>query len=56
MLGNKEAWQSRIDQGMDVIMHSVINGKGAMPPRGTCAECSDDDLRAAVQYMISKVQ
>jgi cytochrome c5 len=23
-----------------------------MPPRGTCGNCSDDDLKAAVEYMV----
>lgn len=56
LLGNKDAWQPRIDQGMDALMNTALNGKGAMPPRGTCADCSDDDLRAAIEYMVSKVQ
>lgn len=55
-LGDKEAWQPRIAQGMDVLMNSAINGKTAMPPRGTCMACSDDDLKAAIEFMISKVQ
>jgi cytochrome c5 len=56
MLGDQAAWEPRIAQGMDGLMHTAINGKGAMPPRGTCATCTDDDLRAAIEYMISKVQ
>lgn len=56
LLGNKEAWEPRIAQGMDTLLQTAINGKGAMPPRGTCADCSDDDLRAAIEYMVSKVQ
>ena len=42
--------------GIDTLVESVTNGKGAMPPRGTCTDCSDNDLRAAVEYMVSKVQ
>ncbi|MGE5152658.1 MAG: c-type cytochrome [Bdellovibrio bacteriovorus] len=56
LFGNKEAWEPRIAQGKDNLLQSVINGKGAMPPRGTCGDCSDDDLKAAIEYMISKVQ
>jgi hypothetical protein len=26
-----------------------------MPPRGTCAACSDDDLRAVIEYMLVQV-
>lgn len=56
LFGNKEAWEPRIAQGMDTLLQTAINGKGAMPPRGTCADCSDDDLRVAIEYMVSKVQ
>ena len=55
-LGDQAAWAPRIEKGMDELMNTVLNGKGAMPPRGTCMACSDEDLRAAVEYMISQVQ
>lgn len=50
--GDKAAWEPRIAKGMDAIMEVVINGKGAMPPKGTCMDCSDDELKATSQYMI----
>jgi cytochrome c5 len=53
-LGDKAAWEPRAAQGIDTLLQTAIDGKGAMPPRGTCAACSDDDLRAAIQYMLSK--
>ena len=55
LFGNKEAWQSRIDLGLDALLQTAIAGKGAMPPRGSCPECSDDDLKAAIEFMVSKV-
>ena len=55
-LGDKGAWEARVALGMDALLKTAIDGKGAMPPRGTCATCSDDDLRAAIEYMVSKVQ
>lgn len=55
-LGDKAAWEARIAQGMDALLTTAINGKNAMPPRGTCATCSDDDLKAVIEYMVSKVQ
>ena len=51
--GDKEAWAPRIATGMDAIMTVVKNGKGAMPPKGTCMDCSDEDLKKAVEYMIN---
>jgi len=51
--GDKEAWAPRIATGEEALMSSVINGKNAMPPKGTCMDCSDADLKAALQYMTS---
>jgi len=48
---DKDAWAPRIATGMDAMMNTVMNGKGAMPPRGACPDCSDDDLKNAVAYM-----
>lgn len=50
--GDKAAWEPRMAQGIGQLLQIVIAGKGAMPPRGTCADCSDDDLRAAIEYML----
>ncbi len=55
-LGDKEAWKTRVALGMDALLNTAVNGKGAMPPRGTCGTCSDADLRAAIEYMVSKVK
>ena len=55
-LGDKAAWVPRIATGIDALVASVVNGKGIMPPKGACASCSDDDLRAAVEYMVSQSQ
>jgi cytochrome c5 len=55
-LGDKAAWAPRIATGMDALVTSSIKGKNVMPPRGTCASCSDDDLKAAVEYMVSQSQ
>lgn len=54
--GDKAAWEPRIAQGIDTLLSTAINGKGAMPPRGTCMDCSDDDLKAAIEYMTSNSQ
>lgn len=57
-LGDKAAWAARIGQGMDTLVQHSITGfqgkTGVMPPRGTCGTCSDAELKAAVEYMVSK--
>ncbi|MBZ0073163.1 MAG: c-type cytochrome [Gammaproteobacteria bacterium] len=55
-VGDTAAWAPRIEQGMDTLVQHSINGLRAMPPRGTCANCSDDDLKAAVTYMVEHSQ
>jgi cytochrome c5 len=53
-LGDKEAWAPRIATGVDAMLAVAIKGKGAMPPKGACAACTDDDLKAAIEYMVSQ--
>lgn len=50
--GNAEAWGPRIAQGKDVLMSHAINGFNVMPPRGTCMDCSDDEISDAIDYLI----
>ena len=50
--GDAAAWAPRISQGMDTLLNHAINGLRAMPPRVTCGNCSDDDLKAAIEYMV----
>ncbi len=51
MPADKAAWASRMEKGMDAVMTVVINGLNAMPAKGLCFTCTDDDLRAVAQYM-----
>ena len=53
-LGDKAAWAPRIAKGNDALLLSVTNGLKAMPPKGTCMSCSEDELRAAVEYMVGQ--
>ncbi|MCF7982588.1 MAG: cytochrome c5 family protein [Pseudomonadales bacterium] len=56
IVGNKDAWSSRIAKGDEALFNSAINGINAMPPRGTCMGCSDEELQAAVKYMTDSSQ
>lgn len=47
------AMTARADEkGIDGLLATAISGINAMPPKGTCNDCSDDELQAAIQYMI----
>jgi cytochrome c5 len=52
-LASKEDWAPRIAKGTDVLYESAINGLApAMPAKGMCFTCSDDDLKKLVDYMV----
>ncbi len=53
-LDDQDAWSERLAKGMDAVMANVVNGVNAMPPKGLCMTCSDDDLRTLVDYMINQ--
>ena len=54
--GDKEAWKARIETGKEALYTTSLKGKGAMPAKGGRADLSDDDVKAAVDYMISNAQ
>jgi len=49
--GNKADWAPRVKRGIADLVKVAITGTGAMPPRGTCMDCSDDELKAAIEHM-----
>jgi len=53
-LGDKAAWEPRAAKGIDGMLTTAIGGLNAMPPKGTCADCSDDELKGAIEYMLSQ--
>jgi cytochrome c5 len=57
-LGDAVAWEPRTAKGVEALLQSAVNGVPgtAMPPKGTCAPCSEADLQAAVEYMLSQVE
>ena len=51
-LGDKAAWEPRIAAGKDALVTSVTKGKGAMPPKAGNAQLSDEEIKAAVDFMV----
>ena len=51
LTGDAAAWQPRMDKGMDVMVDSVINGFGGMPPFGLCMDCDAQQFEALIQFM-----
>ncbi len=56
VMGDAEAWNERMAKGMDAVMENAINGIGAMPARGLCMDCSDDQISALIDYMVANSQ
>lgn len=58
--GDAAAWEARIVKGADVLYDHAINGftgeMGMMPGKGGNMALSDDDVKAAVDYMLKQVQ
>ncbi len=50
--GDKAAWAPRAATGKDALVKSVLGGKGAMPPKGGAGDLSEDDVKAAVDYLL----
>ena len=48
-------WNSRLaKQSIESLTASAMKGLNAMPAKGTCQECSDADLKAAIEYMVPR--
>ena len=52
-IGDAADWAPRIAQGNDLLNDHAINGFNAMPAKGSCMDCSDDEIIAAIEHMIN---
>ncbi|SFF58256.1 Cytochrome c5 [Fontimonas thermophila] len=55
-IGDKAAWAARLSAagGLDALVSHAIRGKNAMPPKGGDPSLSDDEVRAAVEFMLKQ--
>ena len=58
IMGDAAAWQPRLEKGMDILYQSAINGfnNNAMPAKGLCMSCSDEDVMATVDFLLAPLQ
>jgi cytochrome c5 len=52
--GDKAVWKPIISNGFVETYMNVETGRKGHPPRGACMECTDDELIAAVKYMMQQ--
>ena len=53
-VGKKEDWAPRIKQGKDTLHKHALEGFNAMPAKGGNGSLSDDEVKAAVDYMANE--
>lgn len=58
--GDKDAWKGRIQQGLPTLSEHAIKGyhgaMGYMPPKGGNSALTDEEVSAAVEYMVQQSQ
>lgn len=48
-------WSEEIEEeGFPTLVKIAIEGQNGMPPRGTCFDCSDEEIEATVLYMLKE--
>lgn len=53
-LGDSGAWGARVEKGKETLYNHAINGFNAMPAKGGCSDCSDQEVKNAVDYIIAE--
>lgn len=51
--GDVAAWEAKEKEagGFSKMLSNAINGIKGMPPKGTCMNCSDEEISIAIEYM-----
>lgn len=51
-LGNAAVWSARLSKGIETLYTNAIKGYGGMPAMGLCMDCSEDEIKASVDYIL----
>ena len=54
VIGNNSQWSDRLAKGKDALYASAINGIGIMPAKGGVSSLSDNEIKSAVDYILSE--
>ncbi|MEE4299142.1 MAG: c-type cytochrome [Pseudomonadales bacterium] len=52
LVGDTESWAGRAAAGEAAMLRHTLEGLGAMPPLGYCMDCTEDDFRALIRFMV----
>lgn len=54
-LGDAADWQARLDErGLEGLYASAITGFQGMPAKGLCMDCTEEELKAAVDHIMEE--
>ena len=45
------AWAPKLAKGMDTMIANINNGLNAMPPKGLCFDCTDEQYQSLIEFM-----
>lgn len=51
-IGDKKAWRFYRKMSVEQLLAILKRGAGPMPARGGCFECSDEQLKLTIQYIL----
>ncbi|MEZ5590898.1 MAG: c-type cytochrome [Gammaproteobacteria bacterium] len=52
--GDTAAWEPRYQQGLDTLVQHAVGGFNQMPPQGQAPGATEDNIKAAVVYMLEQ--
>lgn len=55
-MGDREAWQSRLEKGNVQLLNHTVEGFNRMPPLGYCMDCEAQDYAAMINLMAGRNQ
>ena len=55
-VGDKEVWTPLIAKGVDAMTTFSIMGVNKMPAKGGCSQCSDEQIKSAIEHMVKLSQ
>ncbi len=56
-LGVQIEWEEFLSKGIPELVDAAIKGtEGGMDPKGGCDDCTNEEIKAAVEYIVSQTQ
>ncbi|MFD1327191.1 c-type cytochrome [Mycoplana ramosa] len=52
-LRDRVQWERRLKAGFETVLQRAMDGFNAMPAKGACEDCSEEEIEAAIRYMAS---